>query len=66
MVAETERPGEIRASALCGSLRSTEQVEDPVTGFAGTLPSPEGYLEKLRDEWNRDDPVGDLWGSEPG
>lgn len=32
-----------------------EEVEDPITKFAGSLPGvyPEGYLDELRDEWER-------------
>lgn len=37
---------------------------DPITRFAGSLTYPPGYLEALRNEWERDQPAADLEDSE--
>ncbi len=36
------------------------ETHDPVEEFAGTMRYPSGYLEALRDEWDRSRPAADL------
>jgi hypothetical protein len=47
-----------------GDIRLVRQ-RDPIAEFAGTIAYPEGYLDALRDEWERDRPIADLWGDGP-
>jgi bifunctional DNA-binding transcriptional regulator/antitoxin component of YhaV-PrlF toxin-antitoxin module len=42
-----------------GNLRLVRE-RDPVAEFAGSIDYPEGYLDALRDEWDRDAPPVDL------
>jgi bifunctional DNA-binding transcriptional regulator/antitoxin component of YhaV-PrlF toxin-antitoxin module len=45
----------LRVSVVQPGQVLLEEIEDPITKFAGSMTGvyPEGYLDELRDEWER-------------